>query len=594
MKHWQYLHGSSWVSCSDCNSRLLTARLAEPSLEPLYMTNSDGELWGSPEKRNMKFRIHHDSIEMVSSVRPSPPPNERTLHLVGLNLSKSVFLPFEACQALFEDRAEEPRPRWIRTVVSVGTEIYVAEFCQLWTKHGGEMIRLDWQQSTVSSDQFRTMTQTRYQWEFNGPFREERMRQAVLITAAELESTEQRTLQRMFSQFDPDDDMTEHGSCQFNDFLCAHGLSKLACQLMDNYHAIPLNGWRPFDRATNSEIEKFRQHGHSNCVVDVRGQQYMLLFDSGGGDSGNPPVLIRPERYSRILDNIENEVRRSAVDELVNMLEEHDLDIDDILRTGVNEINGEGLSDIAAISTPEEKVRFINAVRRITHPEDDIATRLQHFLPVLLEKYKEGEVRLSNREQLCPKRLCSHIATTLDTGLAIPHNHRRFCANFQELIQFIQETQSWVWTDADDSQKSSCHICLMDDCHTLNHCGSAKACLKCWVDTLVRTNMNCPFCRQKVQEGNLKRVTTQQTTNVLTAAPVRKKQRRKRFNSVDAVLDIIKQDKRYENTTLQTTVAARQWFTILVRCKIIELSQLNKCDESVHTLESVIQKFQVL
>ncbi len=131
MKHWQYLHGSSWVSCSDCNSRLLTARLAEPSLEPLYMTNSDGELWGSPEKRNMKFRIHHDSIEMVSSVRPSPPPNERTLHLVGLNLSNSVFLPFEACQALFEDRAEEPRPRWIRTVVSVGTEIYVAVFRQL-------------------------------------------------------------------------------------------------------------------------------------------------------------------------------------------------------------------------------------------------------------------------------------------------------------------------------------------------------------------------------------------------------------------------------------------------------------------------------
>jgi hypothetical protein len=456
------------------------------------------------------------------------------------------------------------------------------------------MICLDWKQSTVSMEQFRTMTQTRYQWEFNGPFREERMRQAVLITAAELESTEQRTLQRMFSQFDPDLDMTEHGSCQFNDFLCTHGLSKLACQLMDNYHSIPLNGWRAFDRATNSQIEKFRRHGHSNCVVDVRGQQYMLLFDSGGGDSGQPPVLIRPERYNRILDNIENEVRRSATDELANMLEEHDLDIEDIFCTGVNEIIGEGLSAIAAISTPEEKVRFINAVRRITHPEDDIATRLQHFLPILLEKYKEGEVRLSNQEQLYPKRLCSHIAATVDTGLAIPHSHRLFCASFPELIQFIQETQSWVRTDADDSQKSSCHICLMDDCYTLNHCGSARACLKCWVDTLVRTNTNCPFCRQEVQEGHLKGVTTQQTTNIFTAAHVRKKQRRKRFNSVVAVLDTIKQDSRYENTTLQTTAAARQWFTILVRCKIIELSQLNKCDESVHTLESILQKFQVL
>lgn len=594
MKHWQYLRNSSWVSCSDHNSRLLTARLAEPSLEPLYLVNSDGELWGSPEKRTMKFRIHHDSTSMASSVRPSPPPNEPTLILVGLNLENSVFLPFEACRALFEERAEEPRPNWSRTVVAVGTEIYVAECGQLWTEHGGEMVRLDWQQSTVSREQFRTMTQTRYQWEFNGPFREERMRQAVLITAEALESAEQRTLQRMFSRFDPNLDTTEHGSCQFNDFLCAHGLTKLACQLMDNYHSTPLNGWRAFDRATNSQIEKFRQSGHSNCVVDICGQQYMLLFDSGGGGSGQPPVLIRPERYSRILNNIEDEVRRSAVEELVHLLEVHDLDIEDVLRTGVYEITGEGLPDTTAITDPEERVRFVNAVRRITHPEDDIATRLQQFLPVLLEKYKEGEVRLSNQEQLCPKRLCEHIATTIDTGLAIPHNHRRFCASFTELIQFVQETQSWVQTDVVDGPKSSCHICLAEDCHTLNHCGSANACLKCWVDTLVQTNMTCPFCRQQVQEGHLKGVTNQPSVNTLAEAPVHKKQRRKRFNSVDAVLDRIKQDTRYESTTLHTTAAARQWFTILVRCKIIELSQLNKCDESIHTLESVVQKFQVL
>jgi hypothetical protein len=542
----------------------------------------------------MKFRIHHDSTEMASSVRPSPPPNEPTLFLVGLNLENSVFLPFEACRALFEERSEEPRPKWSRTEVTVGTEIYVAERGQLWTEHGGERVRLDWQQSTVSREQFRTMTQTRYQWEFNGPFREERMRQAVQITTEALESAEQRTLQRMFSQFDPDLDMTEHGSCQFSDFLCAHGLTKLACQVMDNYHSIPLNGWQVFDRATNSHIEKFRQSGHNNCVVDIRGKQYMLLFDSGGGGSEQPPVLIRPERYSRILNNIEDEVRRSAVEELVHMLEVHDLDIEDILRTGVYEITGEGLSDIAAISAPEERVRFVNAVRRITHPEDDIATRLQHFLPVLLEKYKEGEVRLSNQEQLCPKKLCEHIAATVDTGLAIPHNHRRFCASFTALIQFVQETQSWTRTGTDGSPKSSCHICLSDDCHTLNHCGSANACLKCWVDTLVRSNLKCPFCRQEVEEGQLKEGTNQTSLNTSMEEPIRKKQRRKRFNSVDAVLDRIQQDKRYESTTLHTTAAVRQWFTILVRCNIIELSQLNKCDESIHTLESVVQKFQVL
>lgn len=603
MKHWQYLRDSTWVSCSAANSRMLTARREEPSLEPLYLTNAEGELWGSPEKRNMKFRVHNSNIEVDSRVRPAPSPHEQRLYLVGLDLENLVFLPSEACRELFEERAEEPRPKWSRTTVTVGTELYVAEWGELWTKHHGELVRLVWEQSTVSSEQYETMTQTRYQWEFNGPFREERMRNAVLITAEALESNERRTLHRMFarfqtlhrmSRFDPALDMTEHGSYQFNDFLCAHALEELACLLMDNYHSIRLNGWRAFDRATNSTIEKFRQSNHSNCVVDIRGEQYMLLFDGGGAGQ---PILIRPERYSCILNSIEDDVRRSAVEELVDMLEVHGLDIEDVIRTGVSEITGTVFSELASIATPSERVRFIDAVRRITHPEDDIATRIQQYLPVLLEKYKEGEVRLSNQEQLCPKKLCRQIGATLGSGLDIPHSHRLFCNNLKEMVRFIHQHQSWVWTDS--STKSSCHICLEDNCHTLSHCGSAKACLKCWVDTLVRTKMKCPFCRQEVKGGQLKSDQCRLEPTETNPVPehhvhVHKKQRRKRFNSVDAILDTIKQDERYKSTTLQTTAAARQWFTILVRCKIIDMSQLNKCDESTHTLESIVQTFQVL
>ncbi len=594
MIHWQYLRGLTWVSCSNTNSHLLTARRAEPSMEPLYLINSDGELWGSPEqKKSMKFRAHQDSTELVSSVRPTPPSNEQTLYLAGLNFEHHVLLPFYACRKLFEESAEEPRPKWSRTSVTVGTEVYIAERGQLWTEQHGGMVRLTWKQSMVSKDQFESRTQSRYHWEFNGPFREERMRQAVVMTAAALESSDQRTLQRMFARFDPDQDVTEHGSSQFNDFLCAHGLDKLACQLMDNYHRIPLNGWQAFDRHTNCQIERFRHQNHSNCIVDIRGRRYMLLFDSGAGGSGQPPILIRPERYSCILNSIEDQVYRTAVKELAGMIDVYGLDIDDLVRTGLSEITRTGALEFAAVAAPEERVRIMDAVRRITHPEDYITTHIQQLMPVLLEKYKEGEVRLSNQEQLCPKRLCVKVASTIDTGLTIPSVHRRFCASFKELIQFIEKTQSWVWSHDDDRQRTTCDICLDDDSHTLNHCGTAKACLKCWVDSLVRTNMGCPFCRQEVKEGQLKGITTTPVLQTNTASAP-KKQRTKCFNSVDAVLDRIKQDNRYQSTTLQTTAAARQWFTILVRCKVIEMSQLNKCDDSIHTLGSIIQKFQVL
>ena len=591
MIDWQYLRDQTWVSCSPTNSHLLTARRAEPSMEPLYLINSDGELWGSPENRTMKFRAHHDSIELVSSVRPTPPSDERTLYLAGLNLENPVLLPFYACRKLFEESAEEPRPKWSRTSVTVGTEVYIAWRGQLWTEQHGKMVKLTWKQSIVSKEQFESRTQSRYHWEFNGPFREERMRQAVVMTDAALESSDQRsqrTLRRMFVNFNPDQDVTEHGSSQFNDFLCAHGMDKLACQLMDNYHCIPLNGWQSFDRATNRQIEKFRHHNHSNCIVDIRGRQYMLLFDSGGGGSGQPPILIRPERYSCILNSIEDQVYRAAVKELFGLIDVHSLDIDDIDQTDLFERTLE----IAAVATPEERVRIMAAVRRVTHPEDYITTRVQQLMPVLLEKYKEGEIRLSTQEELCPKKLCVKVAATIDTGLSIPSVHRRFCASFKELIQFIEKNQSWVWSD-DDRQRTTCDICLDDDAHTLNHCGTAKACLKCWVDSLVRTNMGCPFCRQEVKEGQLKGMTTTPVLQTNTPS-AHKKQRTKCFNSVEAVLDRIKQDSRYQSTTLQTTAAARQWFTILVRCKVIEMSQLNKCDDSIHTLGSVIQKFQVL
>jgi len=49
--------------------------------------------------------------------------------------------------------------------------------------------------------------------------------------------------------------------------------------------------------------------------ITIRGHDYVLFFSSGGGESGSPPVLIRPKRYEMILSSIEDNYSRSRMND---------------------------------------------------------------------------------------------------------------------------------------------------------------------------------------------------------------------------------------------------------------------------------------
>ena len=142
----------------------------------------------------------------------------------------------------------------------------------------------------------------------------------------------------------------------------------------------------------------------------------------------------------------------------------------------------------------------------------------------------------------------------------------------------------------DKSPNGDCHICMTSNCVVFNHCGSATACLKCWVDTLTETKMKCPFCRQSVEGGQLTRIEYQPPPPVQ-----RQLKRRRRFGSVDDVLQIIHQDKQYSNITLESVNTMRKWFTILVRQHIVDISEMPTLNHNTEKkLINALTDFKVL
>ena len=67
--------------------------------------------------------------------------------------------------------------------------------------------------------------------------------------------------------------------------------------------------------STNRKIEYARKSGCQMVNITIRGHDYVLFFSSGGGESGSPPVLIRPKRYEMILSSIEDNYSRSRMND---------------------------------------------------------------------------------------------------------------------------------------------------------------------------------------------------------------------------------------------------------------------------------------
>ena len=576
MFQWQWKLNGRWMECSEENNQLLTERFETPSMEPVFLTNIYGELWGCPEQNQMTFRIHDEEAETVSSVRRCKCAGDSTIYVV-YNGSYRLALPPSACRQLFEERAEAARPRHARTEVCVGEEIFVAKDQLIFRQVGDKLLQVRWKPTNLSEDQYMSGASARYEWEFKGPFRNERMQQAVTEVCNNLTARKRRTLSRLYAMYNPDDnDATEYGPYQFPDFLSASDQDELACLVGDQFHAIPEQDWQPFNGSTNFKIEKQRQDGQSVTRLNIRGRDYLLLFDSGGGASGQPPVIIRPGRYNKILTSIEDQFRATALRELFDALISHDIHpVSFLSSTRPEDLLGE-------LSNREFVLQLFH---KVTHASQYIATRIQRFMPALLDKYKECEVRLSSHEHLSPKKLAATVAATIETGLQIPRSYRLYCPTFRELVRFIQQTQSWT---LDTGPTGHCHICLESGSVVLNHCGSASACLKCWVDTLVETNMNCPFCRQEVNNGQL--TLSSGTANILpTSLPSRR-----RFQSVDDVLQVIHLDQQYSDITLKSVNTMRKWFTILVRQHVVDISQLPSDGQVEKNLTTALTEFQVL
>ena len=566
---WQWYDNNNWVQFGSGNQLKLSEREQQPSLEPISLLNDVGEIFGCPENDHMHFRLVGEEEAIRTFVRRGPKPKEKPVYVV-VEQSLRHVLPYEAGGRLFRNG----KPYKVRKECHVGTEHYVAEGGHLYKMTDGQLQRLQWQQTDLSKSQVNTMTKTRYLWEFKGAFRLERMRTAVVKTASELEdASASQALTDAFEQFDPNLDVTEHGPYQFNDFLVSRELHGLAIQVMENYHADEPRDWKAFDALTNARIESARSEGRCMANITVRGHQYVIIFDSGSGASGQPPVVIRPLRYERILTSIEENFGRAHLKKLYESLTEIGCNPRLFMMALMSDTNRIDL-------IPEEhQERILNLIR-----SSSMGTALQNQLPPLLEKYKECDIRLSSIERLSPKPLERRIKQTLVTGLRVPDE----CHNvtFEDMIDHISSTQSWVL----DKGGHTCDICSVKTT-VLNHCGSAKACLKCWTDSLSNSEMCCPFCRQEVVEKQL--------TVVMTVPERPKKTRGKRkrehdFVSAEEVLQEIQKDSMYSHFQLDDNQTMRKWFVVLMRRGMLKNGRLPRNMQAKKSLRSALQEFNIL
>lgn len=571
---WEWYYSGQWVTLNDENQLIMEKRAETPSLEPLYLVNQVGEIRGRPEENIMHFNIHGEDELIRTFIRQGATLNEHAIFVIIEDRHKKI-IPYDTGKLLFPNN----RPSINRVQVTIGTEIVVAENGILNKKRDGQLQRVHWKKTDMSKKQFESITKARFQWEFKGSFRWERMRIAVERTISELTDVgKKEILECTFEQFDPELDHTEHGSFQFNDYLVMKGMEELAIQVMENYYNNAPTEWCMFDPLTNMQIERARSAGQPTVSIYVRGHPYVIVFDSGSGASGQPPVVIRPLRYERILTAIEENYGRSRLRLLYTALIELQVDPETFLRAVVQD------TDSVNDFIPVEHRERITSLLHI----GPVSTAIQEQFPTLLAKYKECDIRLSSVEKLSPKKLEKSIRETLMTGFRVPSIQKKH--QFSDIVAHICKQQCW---DIGTGTKR-CDICMCSDRIVLGgHCGSAQACLKCWVESLHKTAMVCPFCRTKVCEAQLCIVNAPSPTSP-TKCCKRKRCSESEYVSADEVLQEIQKDVLYAKFTLQDERPMKKWFTVLMRRGLIKNGQLPPNLQDHKSLVDALHQFKIL
>ena len=492
---WQYLIGEEWHDCTAENSRLLSNRQKNPTLEPIFLQNDQGILWGNPETQRMKFRLNDDlNAAQNTALRIGINESEGPIHVVEyINLDNDmeshILIPPKAQRIL--TNIKRPNPE--RLDVNIGTDCLVAQNGNIYMKTASNtLVQCRFGITDLSHYQFNEITKARFSWVFQGPFRTNRMHRAVRELGLTLPSDESLVLYDLFDRvFDPnDEEATEYGPFQFQDFLVSREKFGLSTSLMDKYHAIASEDWQPFSLVQNAKIEAYRAKQSPGVNLTIGGVVYMIVFDSGAGSSGSNAVLIRPSRYNKILTNIEDQFKEDSLRDLFAALVVFD----------VNPVDFVHNADAEEMLTTEQKETIIPLLLKVQHPTRYMGTRIQELMPALLDKFKECDIKMSTEETINEKKLCSKIFQTFYTGLSVPIAAHH---SFEEMISFIHEQQSWIVPEVGNSVKR-CDICLESEMPcVLTHCGQNGACLKCWADSLVENSFKCMFCRQKVISESL-------------------------------------------------------------------------------------------
>ena len=582
----QWSFGEHWIHCTPHNNAILEERRKTPQMEPLRLTNDYGSIWGVPESDDIKFCIHEDDDIVTCHIRQAPVAGELPMYAI-LHPSGPLILDYETSRALFND---DGSVRTYTERIQYGTETFQTVDGALFQVINDKCVPKRHRPVDITHGHFKDMTHTRFRWKFQGPLRWNRMVQAVQMVLENTEDEEERSeLQATFDTFNPSEDNTEYGPCQFPDYLNSIGMVEVAFRVAEEFEKIPDSGWAYFDPITNVRIEEARRQERPVVIVEAEGQKYMIVFDIGTGASGNSAVMIRPTRYQKISESIEEQFHEAAEEqhkrilhELFELLSNNNINPRLFVMTMVTD---EQYALDRLISNSELRTRAQTILQRLHASDGNLSTRMQQFMPALLEKFQECDIKMDEHENLNPKQLCPQLAETLQEGLSVPESHNY--SSLKEIVQFIQREQSWTLPTG----QNSCHICGQTGLQTLTHCGTASACLKCWVDSLVKTNMSCPFCRGTISDGALKISAPEM---LLAVSRKRKRAPQKQKRSPEDILKEIHKDVKYVDISLASKKNMRKWFTILLRRNLVRIGQMPQNGHSKKQFVEAMKLFKLV
>lgn len=582
--NWQYLVYGSWVSFGPKHQTKLSKRSQTPSLDQMKLKTDLGILTGVPEKGKLRFKLHGDSEYSNTLIRQGPLLGD--LPMIEIKDGNYPRLLSDECfKALF---TSEMTPKTELTYFRDHLETFITKEGELFQEIDGNFVQRNYVVSSVSKSQMREITSKNFVWKFKGMFRWEKMRRAVTRSYLKLSTEKSLLLKRLFESFDPTQDATEYGPYQFQDYLMDMGHVDISLALMDEFHCIDSGDWETCDGPTNARIENARAAGKPAVAFKVKGHTYLLMFDSGSGASGAEPVVIRPTRYQKILESIEEQYeasintdhRRQLMDDLYEILIENGHNPSMFLMSTLSS------EDPLQNLSPEIRIPVSNIINQLNVPNTQTAlsTRIQQFMPALLNKFKECDVKLSRTSKKYKETFVSpKIINTLKDGLSVP---KSFKCNLKTLFSFMDNKRSWKMSNLPES---NCDIC-MARVPTLKHCGSSKACLKCWAQAGLSTNMSCPFCRQPIEENQLKLCEEERVNNK------RKRQTATEVTKMDinTIIAKIRQDDMYKDIHSKTSFSMKKWFVILLRRGLIKINQRPKHEQAAKTLEDALTIFKLM